>query len=477
MNPDEDGWHWSKKVILHVAGNQTGKTLLLAIIIMWATFYKIGVPTDNEKKWFAAPYQWFHVAPSQNQAYLTLKDIVLLIQGFHPSQVLPVRLPKGLFHEVKIETYYDGLSLWNGAIVQFRTTEDKAKALQGRRASGISMDECAFEDHLNAVVNETLMMRLISTGGPFIGVSTPNGINDWFEMVDSVMNDASDRDLATEDHWAIGGSCHVGEQVPIWETGDGWCLVWSTVEDNIGFGITAEDAERMERDLDESTKEQQLRGAFLEPRDAYFVPSSAVVKAFRRKMAEYTAPLPNHTYVISWDPSFAMDPTAVVVLDVTAKPWRGVYFSHYKRPLGETKLITEMYSLHALYNGGGMTPPPGQRRPRAVTVYDETSMGGAMLRTQLAGLTPKHGLNLAGPTTKIDALTNLRGAFNAGDIRLPATWGQLQKEVMGYRLPDTKIAQDSVMALVGAAEGAAKGWSGSPVRSFRPSGRTYQRGY
>jgi len=417
------------------------------------------------------------VAPSQNQAYLTLKDITLLIQGYHPAQVLPVRLPKGLFHEVKIETYYDGLSLWNGAIVQFRTTEDKAKALLGRRASGISMDECAFEEHLNTVVNETLMMRLISTGGPFIGVSTPNGINDFYEMVDSVMQDSRDRELATEDHWALGGSCHLGERVPIWETPDGWALVWSTIEDNIGFGISAIEAERMERDLDETTKEQQLRGAFLEPRDAYFVPSANVIKAFRRRLPEFTPPQPDHSYVISWDPSFAMDPTAVVVLDVTKKPWLGVYYAHYRRPLGEMKLLTEIFALHALYNGGGMTPPPGQRRPRAVTVYDETSMGGAMLRQQLSALTPKRGLNLAGPTTKINALTNLRAAFNAGDIRLPAAWGQLHKEVMGYRLPDTKITQDSVMALVGAAEGAAKGWSGSPVRSFRPSARTYERAF
>lgn len=477
INPKANGWEWRLKFVLHVAANQIGKTLGLGIIITWGAFYKIGVPTDDSKRWFAAPYQWFHVAPSQNQAYLTLKDIVLLIKGAHPAQTLPFRLPRGLFAETKIETYYDGLSVWNGAIVQFRTTEDKAKALQGRRAAAISMDECAFEDHLNSVINETLLMRLISTGGPFIGVSTPNGINDWYSLVTSVQDNATVHELATADHWALGGSCVPGGMVPLWETEDGRGLVWSTVEDNVGYGITAADAERMERDLDESTKEQQLRGAFLEPRDAFFVPVPAVLSCFRNDLPDYTPPEVGHSYVISWDPSFAADPTAVVVLDVTSRPWRGVYYAHYRKPLGDTKLLTEIYSLHALYNGGATDVPPGREPPRAITAYDETSMGGAMLRQSLVGLVPKRGINLAGPSTKVDVLTNLRAALTTGSLLIPPAWQQLQKEVLSYKLPDTKIAQDSVMALAGAAAVAASGWSGVSTLAFRPTARTYQRRY
>jgi hypothetical protein len=475
IGTDESGWRWRVKAVLHVAANQVGKTIFLAVIILWAGFYKIGIPTDDEKHWLAAPYQWFHVAPTQNQAYLPLKDAILLVQGVHPAQRGKCLLPQGLISQTKIETYYDGLAFWNGAVVQFRTTEDKAKALQGRRASGMSMDECAFEDHLKAVVNEMLLMRLISTGGPFIGVSTPNGINDWFEMIQAVMDESSVPEIATEGHWALGGSCKLGERIPVWQTEEGWCLLWSTIEDNIGFGITAEEAARMERDLDPATKEQQLRGAFLEPLDAFFVPVQNVQACFSRALPDAAEPLPNHRYVVAWDPSSAADPTVVVVLDVTKRPWVGVNFKYFARPLGETKLLLEIYALHALYNGYGMQTRRGEARPRAITVFDETSMGGAMLRQQLARLAPKRGINLAGPSTKRVLLTNLRAALNAKVLRLPSGWLQLMRELLNYKLPDDKLRQDSVMALLCAVEVAARGFSGEMTSQFRPAGRISRR--
>jgi len=465
-----NGWDWLLKVVLHVAANQIGKTLGLAVIILWGCLYKIGIPKDDPERWLNAQYVWYHLAPTQPQAYLPLRDMVLLARGDHPSQRRRCRLPAGLVTEGKIETYYDGLHFFNGAMVQFRTTDEKAKALQGRRAAAISFDECAFEAWLKAVVNEVLFMRLIASGGPLIMVSTPNGINDWFEIVQSVIDSSRPRRIAQEGDQDLGGSCHLGDLVPIWENGERWALVWSTVEDNVGFGISPEEAARMEASLDESTKEQQLRGAFLEPAEAFFVPSSKVIDAFR-DLPEASMPLPGHSYVVGWDPSASTDPTAVVVLDVTDRPWRGVYFRHYSKPLGETKLLNEIFALHALYSGGGMDLRPWERRPKAITVFDETSMGGAMLRQQLARLSPKKGINLAGPSTKMNLLTNLRASINQGSLIMPKAWTQMLRELLNYRLPDDKIHQDSCMALVCAAEVAARGFSGAMSAPFRPSGR------
>lgn len=482
VKPGENGWEWRLKAVLHVAANQIGKTLGLAILILWAAWYKIGVPTGDNDAWLAAPYQWFHLAPTQQQAYLPLKDMVLLLQGAHPSQAQDgphrkvLELVRPQVQQVKIEQYYDGLSLWNGSIVQFRTTEDKAKALQGRRASGISYDEAAFEDHLKSVVNETLLMRLISTGGPLWMVSTPNGINDWFEMVTSVQESAGPRRLAEEGDPDLGGSCLVGELVPIWVNDEEWGLVWSTVLDNIGFGISQKEADRMERDLDPATKEQQLRGAFLEPAEAYFVPSDQIDRAFLKDLPEEALPRPGHVYVISWDPSATTDPGVVIVLDVTKKVWVGVHFQRWERPLGETALLTEIFKLHALYNGGSTPRHPFLRPPRAMTTWDETSMGGALIGQALAGLSPKRPLNLAGPATKTKALSNLRAALNTGRLVVPRAWSRVRREVLTYKLPDDKITQDCVMALLGAADAAAKGFSGETSSKFRPTGRV-GRGY
>lgn len=446
----KDGWE--NKVVVHVAANQIGKTLGVAIILLWAGLYKVGVDRTDPEKWFASPYVWFHVAPTQQQAYLPLKDMSLIIQGVHPAQRKKCLLPREMVSAVKLEQYYDGLQFWNGAQIQFRTTEDKAKALQGRRAAGISYDECAFEDHLKSVVNETLMMRLISTGGPLLLVSTPNGINDYYEIVQSIIQTGTEIDDK------------------VWTTDEGWAVVWSVITDNVGYGISADVVERMERDLDETTKEQQLRGAFLEPAEAFFTPTAPIVSAFKR-LPEVVPPVAGHKYVFFWDPSVASDPTAVIGLDVTKTPWQGVYFKHYPKPLPITQLLMEIQGLHALYN----SETNRMERSRAMTGYDATSMGGQMLRQQLTRITPSRPLNFGGPSTKINILTNLRAALAQGKVVIPESWTRLQREVLNYRLKDDKLAQDCVMALAGAVEIASKGFSGSQSRPFDVSGRVTQR--
>jgi hypothetical protein len=451
IRPGESGWEWRLKLVVHVAANQIGKTLGLAGLILWACNYKMGVDISNPKEWLERPYDWFHLAPSQQQAYLPLKDIIQIIAGSHPAQRRAPRLPQGFVQTVKLEQYYDGLQFWNGARCHFRTMEEKAKALQGRRAAGISVDEAAFEDHLKSIINETLMMRLISTGGPIWLVSTPNGINDYYEVVQSVIESS---ELIEERLWESEGS----------QQG----LVWSIVHDNEGYGLTSADIERMERDLDESTKEQQLRGAFLEPSEAFFVPGPEVIKAWTHKLADEELPIPGHRYVIFWDPSVASDPTAVVVLDVTQEPWRGVYFKHYLRPPNVQQLIHDIYALHALY--GGATDRVG-RRSAVITGYDSTSMGGAMLRQQLVNLRPGRPVNLAGPRQKIDLLTDLRAALLKRRVVIPASWIRVQREVLNYRLKDEKLTQDTVIALAGAVHLAARGFSGAQRARFQPSGR------
>lgn len=452
----DDGWQWRYKVVLHVAANQIGKTLGLAMLILWSCWSKIGVPTADPQLWLDHPYTWFHLAPSQQQAYIPLRDIRLILSGSHPAQTGKPALPAGLVTEEKQEQYYDGLAFWNGATVQFRTTEDKAKALQGRRASAISFDECAFEVHLKDIVNTVLMMRLVSTGGPLIMVSTPDGINDWFEIVQAVIDNAEPR--------------ADGDDPQTWTTDEAWALVWSTISDNVGFGIEQADVDRMERDLDESTKEQQLRGAFLEPSEAFFTPASAVLRIFA-DLPAYVPPKPNHRYIIFWDPSVSADPTSAHVLDVTTQPWVGVFEKYYRKAPAINQLVHDMYVLHGLYSGAGILTKMGEVPPIATTGFDATSMGGAILKQHLVRLAPQRAVNFAGATKKLDILTNLRAVIVGRLIQLPKAWLGTQRELLNYRLKDDKLQQDRVMSLAGAAFLATSG-SGQRVADFRPAART-----
>lgn len=451
FNRIQKGGKWTVKGSVHVAANQTGKSLGVAILILWAAIYKIGVDHSDPKAWIAQPYHWYHVAPTQQQAYIPLRDIELLARGAHPAQGDRSQIPNGLVKFEKIEQYYDGFSTPFGAFVQFRTTEEKAKSLQGRRANGISFDEAAFENHLKAVINETLLMRLISTGGPLHIVSTPNGINDYFEVVQQL------KDQGTE----------VEEQV--WLTPDDWVLVWSTIADNAGYGISQVEIDRMERDLDPATKEQQLRGAFLEPAEAFFTPTGAVLSAFRTELPDFVPAIAGHNYVIFWDPSVASDPTACYVIDVTTKPWYVVEEVWERKPLGVVALVDRIFGLHNRRAGEGRH---GFNRSTAITGYDATSMGGAMIRQMLVGITPQKPLNMGGQgKVKLDMLTNLRAALVKGELLVPDAMIGLKREILNYRLKDDKLQQDRVMALAGAAWIASKGFSGVYSAEFSVSGR------
>lgn len=464
INPAEDGWAWRLKLVIHVAANQIGKTLGIAVLILWACHYKIGVPPPPKgsgdadyRDWISKPYNWFHLAPTQQQAYIPLDDVVLLIQGAHPAQEkgkangLKCRWLAGLCSESKVEQYYRGLTFWNGSVCQFRTTEDKAKALQGRRAAGISFDEAAFEDHLKSVINETLMMRLVASGGPLFLVGTPNGINDYYEVVQSIVEP--------------------GEQPEdrVWVY-DGGAVAWSIVDDNVGYGLTQAEVDRMESNLDETTKEQQLRGAFLEPAEAFFTPVTAVMEAFKKHLPPQTLPTAGRTYICAWDPSVSSDPTAGIVLDVTKKPWVGVAMTNHKKPLGINQLIQDIWATHTLFNSAADDKRMVQTS-RALTVYDATSMGGTIIKQQLAHLHPQRPVNFGGPSAKIKMLTNLRAALASKALILPDEWIDLRRQLMNYRLKDEKIVQDLVMALAMAVDVASSGFSGVRSAPFSVGGR------
>lgn len=454
----DDGYSWKYTYVTHVAANQIGKTVGLAILILWACMYKIGTPygtNDRElQNWLDSPYLWFHLAPSQDQAYHVLNDIRLIIKGAHPAQEvgrakfgLKFNLPDGLVHEERVAEYYIGLRFANGAEVQFRTTDERAKAILGYRANGISVDEAAFEAHLKAIVHEVLFMRLISTNGPLFLVSTPDGINDFFELADSIRANSS-----------------VVEGDTLWLDRPN-ALLFSTIEDNVGYGVSREYVERMETSLDETTKEQQLRGAFLTPQSAYFTPSERIIKVFTPRLPNRLSPRAGHKYVISWDPSASSDPTAMIALDVTRQPWVGVEMIDQKRPVGIDRLLDQMWEKHRFYNGvsDGMG-----RRSVGTTAFDSTSMGGQMIVQFLRGMSPQITFNFGGVSRiKDDALSNLRAALLQGKLMLPETWQPVKRQLINYRREDKNIQQDLVIALA-MATSAATSASGAMVARFDP---------
>ena len=447
---------WQFKTLAVVAANQIGKTLIEACIILWAGNYKIGVDPSDPKKWAASPYLWIHLGPVQQQAYHAYKDAKLIIRNVHPAQGNRGKVPAGLVSTIKMENYYDGLEFWNGAQAMFRTAENRGEAILGYRAHGISVDEAAFVDHLTVEINEVLRMRLISTGGPLLVFSTPNGMNDFFDLVDGIKSKSKEVESM------------------VWWDGRDEFLVWATIQDNVGYGIDQAAVDRMEEGLSPATKEQQLRGAFLEPLEAFFVPQEKILKAFTRRLPPEQNPIPGHQYAIFWDPSISSDPTAVVVLDVTESPWEGVYYKWYERPLDVAGLTNAIYQLHGRYNHfeekGTLSVPT-----QAITGWDATSMGGQLVKGLLNGVNPQRAVNFGGNAIKTPSLTNLRDLLTSGKLIVPAEWTRLRQEVLNYKLKDEKLKQDSVMALMGASIVATGMTMGQVSKPFKVQARITQR--
>lgn len=456
----KNGHEWVFRRSIHVAANQIGKTLGLAITVMWAANYKIGLDNNDWDAWLNTQYNWFHLAPTYVQSMLLFNDIKMLAEGKHPAQMdrdtgmfRKILWQPGLAVDRKIDGTYYAIEFWNGSRVHFRTSDNKAKSLQGVRAHGVSFDEAAFEDHLLAVIDQAVKLRLISTGGPLWMVSTPNGLNDFYQVTQEVLNN----------------SLETGERQ--WESTERrLSLVWSHMSDNIGYGFSQDDADFMELDVDPATKEQQLRGAFLEPQDAFFVPVSDIEKAFR-PMPDEMEPANNKQYVIFWDVSIASDPTVCVILDVSSEPFKGVYYRRWEKPMPFRELITEMTRLHYYYS----TPQrykPG-RAPKVITGFDASSMGGVAVRQELSGITPVRAVSMSGSSRmKTEMLINLRTMLATRTLILPDKWTQMKREILSYRRDDDKLQQDSVMALVGAAKIAQAGHTGVRRARFDPGGRT-----
>lgn len=458
-----DGWRWVFRRSVHVAANQIGKTLGLALAVMWAANNKIGIDNADMDSWLNTEWNWFHLAPTYVQSMLLHNDIMALSQGKHPAQIDPatgkfrnVLWRHELLQSKKIESTYYAIEFWNNSRIHFRTSAEKAKSLQGVRAHGISFDEAAFEDHLIAVMDQAVKLRLISTGGPLWMVSTPNGMNDYYIVAQEIINN----------------SLEVSERR--WENKERRIsLVWSHISDNIGYGFSEEDAAFMEMDVDEATKEQQLRGAFLNPEDAFFTPAEAIETAFR-SLPDEIEPQNDHEYAIFWDVALSSDPTVCIVIDKTSRPYKGVYYRRWQKSLSFRELVSEMERIHNYYN----TPNRQRigRAPRAVTGFDASSMGGVAVQQELD--IPNHvAMNMSGSSkAKTKNLLDTRTYLSTGRLIIPKGWVQLKKEIFSYRRDDDKLVQDSVMALTGAVKLIEMTGSGSQRSAkFSPGGRIATR--
>ena len=463
-----DGWRPAFLTTVVSAGNQAGKTFCLAIIIWHHCFYKLGLrppnldDPDDIMRWMTAPYVWYHVSYQQKIARHVHRELSLLFMGDHPAQfdrATGKRRGCPMMHDFggpivvwdkTWESEYEYIAfhtMFGGAQIHFRNTDEKGKGLLGFQMNGISFDEAAFELYLDEVRHLVLNMRRIATGGPIHFISTPDTSS-----------------LAFKDLWEEGDPANPNRDRKT-------LSLRLETADNIGFGITREDYEDMKAQMPAYLWPQNLGGLFIEAQQAYFSGPS-IEAAFiddlpcpehaphvtegcevcRPGLPEEQRPISGHRYVQGCDPGIASDATWVPTLDYT-NPKRiiGVRARRSEGRQTIAGIVNMVAEGHLLYSAAGST---------CTTILDVSGMGGHMFFQEFSSIKPLRSFDFSGKASlKDELLTNLRSLIEKGYLKLPRKgrfWNDLRRQLLGYRRDDRKLTQDAVMALAIAVWYAVK---------------------
>lgn len=447
-----NGWSPAFLDIAVSAGNRAGKTLALAIVVLHHAFYKVGMrpPKEGDRddliRWLRAPYTWYHISYDMKVARLVYNELVLILTGSHPAQydrensvMRGCPLVEAFTNAVvQWDRKYEGEYPWivihpmfGGGQIHFRHTNEKAKALLGLDMNGISFDEAAFEIYLDTVRNEVLHLRRLATGGPIYYISTPTeGYN------------------AFADLWEEGSPDNPRRSPKMLS------LRLST-RDNIGYGLTQENFDDIVAGFPAHLVPQNIDGLFIEGSGAYFH-APAVNAIFDPDLPDEQGPERGKMYVQGADMGLRHDATWGLVLDYTTKPWTGVRVRKRGGRQSIPAVVNMLREGNLLYQQDGA---------HCTTIIDDTGMGGKMYREELSVIRPLRSFDFGGTKSKkLNLLANLKAAIDKGRVRLPrnGAWAELRRQLLGYKLDDSKLDTDGVMTLAMAAWHASRR-SDSPV--------------
>jgi ribosomal protein L27 len=425
--------------LLLASGNRAGKTALLAALIIYCCIDKTNKAkpiTDAEiVRWLRSEYHWYHFGIAQEVADLVYADIVRILSGTHEGQGdrgCPITA-SGPIADWSKKEYGDYRWIvfapeWGGAEVHFRTTGEKALGQLGKDMHGISFDEAGIERNLPYLIKEVFNLRRLGTGGQLLMVSTPS------------------EDLGSDfaDNWDFGDPKNPKHLV-------NWRSMRMSTRDNIGYGLDQTMFDRLIEDMDERTIRQNIEGEFLQAKAAYFNGENVDI-CFVVGVPERTPAKAKGIYLQGLDPAKSADSAWSVVLKVVRnpddidRPFLVGVRAEQKRGQKSTE------TLQALAADSSNAYNVARLGSVCYTALDATGFGGKMFREAIEADVPNlTNVEFGGSIQKKRMLLgDLRTVIDEGRLLLPkeGVWLIVRKQLLGYRLEDKKIEQDSVMALV-----------------------------
>lgn len=433
------------KYVNLTASNRYGKTVILAGLHLWFACFKHNLLMKG-KDWYDHDYGIINLCPLVDLANIT-RDMVDDIlnnkakeqihnpngRGFCDLGVLFERDKLSGGYLVSFGDYRGFKTKHTSVTMEYRTTSDNAKAVQGSPKYMITFDEAGRQKNFMNLMGAHVNPRTLDTGGAIITATTP------------------DVDTATdyEDWWNLGDPENINRD-PLFYSARG------SIRQNPH--VTEDMIRKMVAGTQEYLRDQVLEGRFVQAATAFFAKPS-LDKAFRAEMKPSEQRERDHFYIIGADLAVAEagDRSVFVVWDATTKPYRVMRVVEPLRGTPQPVLIERMKELLEYYNSewrnlltGNVDTCTGD------LVYDSTGLGGKMFRDELMSLTPYPlGYDFGGTVKKkLNVLNSLRLTLDQGFLLIPGTYLGLKNELRNYELKDRKIQTDGVMALALAAHRA-----------------------
>lgn len=425
-------------------GNRFGKTLVTAVKHIWYNFYKIGCFGPPEYV-HDIRYSTLNISPHSMQvdaAYRYIVDIFSdkFIYEWGGKKVRNICKIKSflLDHKaVKREIIFAN----NSTIKGVPTGEDQASSLAGTQFYYISYDEAPQSLHLREELPAKIQSRLLDTGGPMDIIGTP--------------------EVDKPSHVYYQRIVKYGTKLK-----NGFFTMLGGISNNIFIGESEKNS--ILESIKQTDKEKYRQVAFGD-----FVSSGAKLfppPAIEQIWEDYhpiQMGIPGHKYIIGVDWGFADtgDPSVFYVVDITElmnylekkPPADGV---HYRVAYHESIKGASPYSALARLKVMQMDFND------AIIIHDSSSMGGIIISKMLHEMKVRHlhDFSIAkspkdemlffmilcltfgrNPKTEEDGKV-IELAKNFGKIR-SFVISDLEEQLGNYRVEDTKLVQDEVMAL------------------------------
>lgn len=440
----------TKRINILRPGNRYGKTLIAAVKHIWHCMCKPNLEgrVQTHAEWLRVEYQTLNFGPTYELGRGALQLARDLVQG-------NILLTDGTTNKSLLKDWaivddradaqvLPSLEFKTGAKLLGRSYSEMGAAFKMKALAYVSGDECADINELWTFTNNTLLPRVVSFNGTIdlVGTPQPEG-TDYMRMIDM-----AEEDMA-KPNWGTDGLFYTQK---------------GSMYENTFLPVQA--IKEIEQIADPTMREQIIRGEYVEVGDKYFG-FERVQNAVDPEDQLIEQGLPGRMYATSVDfaggESTWADFTVIMTIDYTTEPYRVVQFKRFK---GGDISIPMQYKLAeeiCLQFGG-----------KGRLMIDSSSLGGKNAMAFLSHLNPiscEFGQSKGGGgTLKAEMLATLKIALDGGNtnrkrirekndvgdwIDTVDDWGLIRipnimplvNELQNYKLDDSKIRQDSVMAM------------------------------